>query len=120
MEPTPPVMGSPGPGGVAPRRYLIVVLEEGWCYDKHRRAFVHGKRERFSLLGHLPKHSRVVPLAAELAARDTGSLSEDEGRLARTLNIVMPVAEGLAQHLEEIRGWDCVAEAWLSPGPALP
>lgn len=120
MESTPPVMDPSGTGGVAPRRYLVVVLEKGWRYHSDRRAFVHAAGQRFPVRGRLPRHTRISPMDTDLASRRVDGLSRDERYLARTVHVVPPASEALEPLLARVLQWACVAEGWVSADPALP
>ncbi len=104
---------------VAQRRYLVAQLHEGWRYDRRRRRF-HCQDENISLREVLPRNTRVVLLAPDLAARQPGSLSRDERVLANTLNIFLPEPDTADDFLDAIQGLDCVDQAWISPEVSLP
>ncbi len=111
MERPPPI-----PGG----RYIVLTLKSGWTFDRQTRRFASQRGDSFSPGEDLPKHTRIQFLDSELASADPSTLSADEGQLARTLNLVPRSSTSVAQLVEKVRTWPCVADAWPSPEVSLP
>lgn len=112
------VGGGGPPPGLKP--YLRVRLKPGWSWDAGRRRFVSPEGEEVAAGEGLPKGSRIVPVAPELAEAAPESLSPDEEELARHLQVILPAGTDPAGLLPLVRRWRCVEKAEPPPEISLP
>jgi hypothetical protein len=100
--------------------HLDVRLRPGWRFDARRRALVSEAGQALNLRGVLGRGARVVSMAPSLARADRRSLSEDEGLLARYLQVVLPQGADPGEVAADLRGLAGVEQVSSPPRIGLP
>lgn len=99
-----------GQGPVDIRPYLIIKMKPGWSYDAKSRLFLAESGKRVSPRGQLPKYTRIVHMARDLAEKPLDILSKHELDLARYLQIILPRGTEPLDYIGIVRQWKCVEE----------
>jgi hypothetical protein len=113
-----PAVPAPNDGSV--RTPLDVKLKPGWHFDTKRRRFESDSGEKHSPRGQLPKGSRIVYKAPNLARADASSLNEHERELRRYMQVILPPGDSPGSYLPTVRSWPSVEDATVGPDVSLP
>lgn len=95
-------------------------LKPKWRFDRARRVFASDSGQTFAPHDDLPRNSKIVYKAPNLAAAAEAELSQAERDLRRYMQVILPADESPAAYVETIRAWPCVAEAHVAPEVSLP
>src|SRR5918999_3472639 len=95
-------------------------LAPGWRFLPDRRVFRSDSGEEFVPRSDLPKYTRIVYKAPDLARSDEAQLSEYERELRRYMQVILPKGRSPEDYVRSIRSWPCVEEAHVAPEVSLP
>lgn len=114
------IPATPAPDDGTIRTPVDFKLKPGWHFDAKRRSFESATGETFSVRGELPKGSRIVHTAPNLAHADVADLNEHELELRRYMQLILPHGEAAGRYLATVLSWPAVEEATIPPRPSLP
>lgn len=95
------------------RPHLVLRLRKGWSFQAAARCFSKEDHDPVRPGADLPKYTRILIQAPELARKRTRTAAEDE--LARGIQIVPPKRVPPARLLKRVQAWPCVKKAWVAP-----
>lgn len=102
------------------RPYLVIKLKQRWTYDLQRRMFVETSGKKFSPKEYLPKYTRIIYMAQDLAEKPMNSLLKEDRNLARYLQVILPKGTNPKKYLTILKRWDCAEDVKFPPEISLP
>jgi hypothetical protein len=105
------------PAGMRPAIHAL--LKPRWDLQSEPPKFVAGHRELVPD-EHLPPGTQIDYMVPRLRKVSKESLSPEEKKLARWVQIVLPPGAQTEQYLAELKSWPCFDEVHMAPRPSLP
>jgi hypothetical protein len=106
---------------VAIRVPLEATVKPQWRFDPAARVFKTRRgRTSFSPWDDLPVGTEIVYAVPRLADISPSELSKHERRLARSIQVILPLGKKPDDYLDVVRAWPSVDEVQMGPCPALP
>jgi hypothetical protein len=95
-------------------------MKVGWRYDPASRVFRSSSGEEFAPINDLPRGTKIVQTAPQLAEADPRTLNKDEKTLALFVQVIFTKPVKAERYLERIYEWPCVDTVRPAPNISLP
>lgn len=98
---------------------IHALLKPRWELEAKSRRFV-APRQEFVIGDRLPPGTEVDYLVSRLRKVARESLSPEEKKLSRWVQIILPLGTKGEEYVTGLQSWPCFAEVHVAPEPSLP